>query len=267
MEYRIGDFALITRFSVKVLRNYQEAGLLEPSRIDPFTGYRYYDESLIERTRIIGRLRAWDFSLKEIKEILDEYEEDRELIPIIARKREEIRSKMEKLSHIEKDLTLLLKNEEESQKMEKNRDITMKEIEAMKIICVTYKGAFEECGKYMGRLFKTARGSASGKVFNLYKEDLDLDDPEVTVCLPVRRKITSPDTEYRELPAARVLSVIHRGPYERIGDSYRLLMDRREEMGLSQAGPYREIYLKGPGMIFPGNPRKYLTELQMPIAP
>jgi effector-binding domain-containing protein len=27
--------------------------------------------------------------------------------------------------------------------------------------------------------------------------------------------------------------------------------------------PCREVYLKGPGMIFRGNPQKYLTEIQM----
>ena len=27
--------------------------------------------------------------------------------------------------------------------------------------------------------------------------------------------------------------------------------------------PSREIYLKGPGMIFRGNPKKYVTEIQL----
>ena len=30
--------------------------------------------------------------------------------------------------------------------------------------------------------------------------------------------------------------------------------------------PTREVYIKGPGMIFKGNPKKYLTEIQIPIA-
>jgi effector-binding domain-containing protein len=32
---------------------------------------------------------------------------------------------------------------------------------------------------------------------------------------------------------------------------------------LKPCQPPREIYLKGPGMLFPGNPRKYLTEVQV----
>jgi effector-binding domain-containing protein len=32
---------------------------------------------------------------------------------------------------------------------------------------------------------------------------------------------------------------------------------------LEPLSPTREVYLKGPGMIFRGNPRKYLTEIQV----
>jgi effector-binding domain-containing protein len=31
--------------------------------------------------------------------------------------------------------------------------------------------------------------------------------------------------------------------------------------------PTREVYLKGPGMIFRGNPNKYLTEIQLMVEP
>ena len=30
--------------------------------------------------------------------------------------------------------------------------------------------------------------------------------------------------------------------------------------------PTREVYHKGPGMFFRGNPQKYLTEIQFPLA-
>ncbi len=29
--------------------------------------------------------------------------------------------------------------------------------------------------------------------------------------------------------------------------------------------PTREVYLKGPGIIFKGNPKNYLTEIQLPL--
>lgn len=36
-----------------------------------------------------------------------------------------------------------------------------------------------------------------------------------------------------------------------------------KEKGYRVALPTREVYLKGPGMILKGNPKKYLTEIQM----
>lgn len=41
----IGAFARVSRLSAKALRRYDEMGLLRPVRVDPFTGYRYYDEA------------------------------------------------------------------------------------------------------------------------------------------------------------------------------------------------------------------------------
>src|SRR3954469_14130597 len=38
----IGEFSGITHLSIKTLRRYHEAGLLEPAHVDPRTGYRYY---------------------------------------------------------------------------------------------------------------------------------------------------------------------------------------------------------------------------------
>ena len=35
------------------------------------------------------------------------------------------------------------------------------------------------------------------------------------------------------------------------------------EKGYAATLPYREIYLKGPGMLFRGNPKNYLTEIQI----
>ena len=39
----IGDFSRMTHLSVKALRFYHDQGLLEPARIDPSSGYRFYD--------------------------------------------------------------------------------------------------------------------------------------------------------------------------------------------------------------------------------
>ena len=39
-----------------------------------------------------------------------------------------------------------------------------------------------------------------------------------------------------------------------------------QEKGYEIAVPCREVYLKGPGMIFRGNPQNYLTEIQISVS-
>ena len=41
---KIGEFSKLSRVSVRMLRHYDEVGLLAPSEVDPMTGYRYYSE-------------------------------------------------------------------------------------------------------------------------------------------------------------------------------------------------------------------------------
>lgn len=66
----IGDFAAVTRLSVRTLRRYHEAGLLEPDTVDPSTGYRYYTADQIPTAQVIYQLRQLDVPLAEVESIL-----------------------------------------------------------------------------------------------------------------------------------------------------------------------------------------------------
>ena len=41
---KIGEFSKLSHVSVRMLRHYDEIGLLHPQRVDPITGYRLYGE-------------------------------------------------------------------------------------------------------------------------------------------------------------------------------------------------------------------------------
>ena len=48
-----------------------------------------------------------------------------------------------------------------------------------------------------------------------------------------------------------------------IGRTYAKVFAYINERKLKVCSPTREVYLKGPGMIFKGNPKNYLTEIQV----
>ena len=70
---KIGDFSRLARISVRMLRHYDEIGLLAPSETDCFTGYRYYDESQLVIAYRITALRDMGFGLAAIGEMLKVY--------------------------------------------------------------------------------------------------------------------------------------------------------------------------------------------------
>ena len=77
MKMQIREFADFTGVSVRTLHYYDEIGLLKPAQVDPFTGYRYYDEQSLLRMQEILFYRELDFSLKSIGDMLSAPDYDR----------------------------------------------------------------------------------------------------------------------------------------------------------------------------------------------
>ena len=70
--FRIGEFSQIARVSGRLLRYYDEIGLLSPQSIDPETGYRYYSARQLPRLNRILVLKELGLSLEHIARLLDQ---------------------------------------------------------------------------------------------------------------------------------------------------------------------------------------------------
>lgn len=70
--FRIGEFSKIARVSGRLLRYYDEIGLLSPQSIDPETGYRYYSARQLPRLNRILVLKELGLSLEQIARLLDQ---------------------------------------------------------------------------------------------------------------------------------------------------------------------------------------------------
>lgn len=66
----IGEFARRSGLSLKALRLYDARGLLEPVRVDPGSGYRYYVPEQLGRARTISLLRRLEMPLGAIADVL-----------------------------------------------------------------------------------------------------------------------------------------------------------------------------------------------------
>lgn len=70
----------------------------------------------------------------------------------------------------------------------------------------------------------------------------------------------------RELEGGPCISLIHTRRNDQIGQAYEKIIQFAHQQQYQITMPGRELYLKGPGMILEGNPKKYITEIQMLIA-
>jgi DNA-binding transcriptional MerR regulator len=68
--FTIGEFSRATHLSVKALRHYDDIGLLVPADVDRFTGYRRYQAAQVPSAHLIKRLRDLDMPLPEIRTVL-----------------------------------------------------------------------------------------------------------------------------------------------------------------------------------------------------
>ncbi|MCZ4099153.1 MULTISPECIES: MerR family transcriptional regulator [Streptomyces] len=71
MLLTIGEFGHASGLSPKALRLYDELGLLPPARVDPLTGYRFYDPAQLERAGLVAWLRRLGMPLARIRVVCD----------------------------------------------------------------------------------------------------------------------------------------------------------------------------------------------------
>jgi DNA-binding transcriptional MerR regulator len=78
----IGEFSKICKVSAKTLRYYAEIGLILLNEINPENGYRYYAIEQLETMLLIIRLKSYNFSLEEIKQMVESGELDEEIFSV-----------------------------------------------------------------------------------------------------------------------------------------------------------------------------------------
>jgi effector-binding domain-containing protein len=133
----------------------------------------------------------------------------------------------------------------------------------LKIAAVRMHAPYKDCGQGFSRIGKAFWNQICGPALLLC---YDMEFQEIAnyeTCMPVKGGKPRDGIEVRDLPAGRCVALLHKGPYDQLGRSYEKALTYCKDKGYKLTSPCREIYLKGPGMIFKGNPKNYLTEIQL----
>lgn len=153
-------------------------------------------------------------------------------------------------------------------------EVTVVEVGPMDVVGTRRKGAYKDVAMILPELFSHVMSSgirmAGPPAFlchELTMEEVERamkeGSADLEVVIPVAGDVVEKDDikAYR-LPGGRMARVLHKGPYDKVGETYAKLFEWMGRTGNPPKGPYREIYLNSP-MEVP--PSELLTEIHVPI--
>lgn len=115
---KIGEFAKMTGMPISVLRHYDKEGLLCPDYVDRFSGYRYYSADQIGQVHKIELLKSGGLSLKEIRDILTNTDNDIFIKGILEHRESVYRDMLAAIAEVKR---MILEKEENNTKIEQEK--------------------------------------------------------------------------------------------------------------------------------------------------
>jgi DNA-binding transcriptional MerR regulator len=270
--FKIGDFSRLSMVSVKALRYYDELGLLRPTRVDEYTGYRYYSASQLSRLNRILALKDMGLSLEQIALLLD-----KELTP------DQIRG-MLRLKQVELHQQLidgqarLIRIEAWLQAFEQEAtmpayDVVLKKVASLQVAQArAVAPSMEQLGPTLDRLFDQVfahigqQGATPVEPAITVYNDIEFreQDINVTACISFHGPLKDGEqVKVGTLPAVEAMaSVIHHGSFSTLNLAYNAILQWIEANNYHISGSARELnleYERG------GDQSKFVTEVQFPV--
>lgn len=261
--YKIGEFSILSKTTVKTLRYYEKENLLIPAHIDRETGYRYYETSQLKDISKIISLRQIGMSIKDIKKVQEGYD----IIELLKIRKKEIENNLN-LEHIQlSKINYLL----EGKNMESK--ITFKKlpegiayykegvIKDYSELASFVLATGEECLKVNPNLKCTEPGYCYVNYLDgEYKEN----NIKIRYVETVQEKgLENNNIKFMELKPVNAVCIEHKGSYNNLRDSYNIILKYIEDNGYEITEFPRECYIDG--CWNKENEDDYLTEIQVPV--
>ncbi|MEU4727559.1 MerR family transcriptional regulator [Streptomyces sp. NPDC023588] len=276
--FTIGDFARHGRVSVRMLRHYDALGLLRPARVDPFTGYRFYEAGQLARLNRVIALKELGFSLDQVATILDERLGAQELRGMLRLRRAELETALAAAAARLVQVEARLRTIENEGTMPAD-DIVLKSLPPVRLAELTgTAGSYEpqDVSPVIGPLYdelcrriEEAGVVPTGPGIASY-EDAPGAEPGTAVLvragLPVAASVRAEDlggaVRIVTLPAVeRAATVVHRGSMDGVLPTAQALARWIDAHGHRSVGYARELTLA-----CPEDPDQWVTELQQPLS-
>jgi DNA-binding transcriptional MerR regulator len=271
--FRIGEFSRIARVSARLLRWYDELGLLRPGVVDPSTGYRYYTSAQLQRLNRILVLRDLGLSLEQIGDVIDQEASADHLRAMLEIRRADaertLAEEAARLRQIEARIAQLDTGTDID-------DVLIRAEPARRIVSTRATvGSFLEARELIGELARTLPKAlpraALGQVIGIAHSaefEPDAIDVELGFVLNAELPATLPPVGQRRLAVRELPAVDSMAACVRVGlpEHAHLITGKIgrfvELNGYRLAGPSREVFLRPPQ---PDRMEESVVEMQFPV--
>ncbi|MGG7178371.1 MerR family transcriptional regulator [Clostridium paraputrificum] len=270
--FKIGEFSKLTQVSIRMLRYYDEIGILKPAKVDLFTGYRMYSADQITTLQKVVLLRDTKFTTLEIKDIIQRCNEV-EILEELEKKKIQINKEIAiEKQRIEKIDSAIKEIEVKNFKIHCN--INFKKVDKMLIVSLRDKvpSYFHE-GILWDRLCKFIKNESISSKQDMYNNiaiyhDIEHKEENVDIEIGMVVHKIGENKEgfiYREVESVEKMAyAMVYGPYINLAKAYEELAYWIENHNEHMADkPSRQICHIGVEDV--DNPEEYLTEIQIPL--
>ena len=263
---KIGDFSKLSRVSIRMLRHYDELGLLVPKTTDNFTSYRYYAEDQLPIAGRIVALRDMGFGLAAIGEILRSYDNPQALAEFLAVKQAEVQAEVEETSRrlllLDTAIKRLRKDETAM-----NYSVSLKTLQERTVASVRKViPSYDQEGMLWGILMQETaplgmQQTDPSNTLALFHDD-GFKEHDVDVEVQMTVKGSYPNTEnvvFKTEPAVEYASATYKGSYEQTTAVNQAVAAWVQDNGYEFGGMMFCIYHVSPHET--QNPDEYVTEV------
>ncbi|MEP7292369.1 MAG: MerR family transcriptional regulator [Chloroflexota bacterium] len=285
---KVGEFARLAQVSVRLLRYYDEFGLLSPACVDRSSGYRYYSVDQLSRLYRILALKDLGLSLEQVARLVNEELSPEEMRGMLLLKQAElsqhVSEEQARLDRVQQRLRFIEQMGAQTNDLPE-LDVIIKPVPALHVLslrravkprqqphyvfyaagaALRQHGLYEAVESVMCRYHnRYMMESFSGLTprRNLFEAAYVIDSALADEDIPLEG---GGRLRVREFPAVELMAcVVHRGSDNDRSRAHHGLLRWMAMQGYALAGPQREIYLlRGT----PGETSdEHVTEVQHPI--
>lgn len=245
----ISQFSKISQIPTKTLRYYDEIKLLSPATIDKDNSYRYYHSHQLATVFLIQKLKNYDFSLKEIKRILDDKDQLKSLMEQRKLKIEQkVQTYLTLKKLIEADINALA---EGGDNMLKKENIEVTESPELRIFSVRRIINVKDSDKLIAEGYNTLVEKSLTPIGNpimiTHSPEYSPENCDMEFGIPVLEEADGT----RKLESNKSVKLHYIGLYEKLPQAYMQIGNYIEENNYEYNGPSFEVYLTDPNTTIP----------------